>query len=636
MIPGRDAHRAFRSLYALAACALGMLVHTSAATAATLPDTLAPAAPFPLITAQSLEREPVAPGIVRATYRLLTSAGPEVVSIVIADPNEPTVQISTVLAHDRLVSADETVSAMARRSGAVAGINGDYFDINASGRPTGVLVQNGALVHAPDGRAALVVHADRSVAFATFANANDPQLAGIVTAIGGGPLLLSGGAPVDDPASPNYAERALRIPAAAAARFPDGTLALIVIDGRHLATSIGVNRAELQALIAALGATDAMLFDSGGSATLVARRRGDAEATVVNDPSDGIERPVADGLFFSSTAPVGPPSALVVRPDAIVALPGAAVQLRARIIDDAGHGLGDAQGPWTLGAPPSVMTLGDDDVLHVGDTPGDYRTHVARGGVATELPLEIITRVARLVVGPPRANPDAGAAQPLTVTAYDERDRIVATDGLVHWSATDAAIDEHSGELHAEHGDAYVTVTVGGVRKTVTIPVGRHDVPFAVGASAQHAAPFRFVTAPAGGLGALTIGSALHIAFDFSAGERAAYAIAAPDLALQNPRALACTFATDAPGVAVRATLIDRYGDREVVTFARALAGGAPQRLRVRIPASLAPPIALHAIYAVGTLANPALTSAGTVVISDCVTSIPGATPPAPFPSATP
>jgi exopolysaccharide biosynthesis protein len=610
----------------------------SAADAATLPETLAPAAPFPLITAQSLEREPVAPGISRATYRLLTSAGPEVVSIVIADPAEPTVQISTVLAHDRLLSPDETVSSMAHRSGAVAGINGDYFDINASGQPTGVLVQNGTLVHAPNGRAALVVRADRSVAFATFANAGDAQLTGVVTAIGGGPLLLSDGMPIDDPASPNYAERAVRIPVAAAARFPDGTLALVVIDGRHLATSIGVNRAELQALLAALGATDAMLFDSGGSATLVARRRGDVDATVINDPSDGIERPVADGLFFSSTAPVGPPSALVVRPDAIVALPGAAVPLRARVIDDAGHALGDAAGPWTLGAPPSIATIGDDDVLHVGETPGAYRTHVARAGVATELPLDIVPRVARLVVGPPRVNPDAGAAQQLTVTAYDARDRVVATDGLVRWSAAEATIDARSGELHAGSGDAQVTVVVGGVRKTVTIPVGRHDVPFAVGVTPQHGAPFRFVTAPAGGPGALNIGSALHLAFDFRAGERAAYAIATPDLPLMNPRALACTFATETPGVAVRATLIDRYGDREVVTFARALAGGAPQRLRVGVPASLAPPIALHAIYAVGTLANPALTSAGTVIISDCVTSIPGATPPAPAPapSATP
>ena len=191
--------------------------------------------------------------------------------------------------------------------------------------------------------------------------------------------LLRGGAPVDDPASPNYADRERRIPASAAARFPDGTLALVVVDGRHPATSIGVNRAELIALLRGLGATDAMLFDSGGSATLVARVLGDAEASVVNEPSDGVERPVADGLFVYSDAPVGPPARLVVRPARIVALPGARVPLRARVVDANDHGLGDARGAWRVAPSPLIAAIGEDDVLRAGDRTGSGVVHVARG-----------------------------------------------------------------------------------------------------------------------------------------------------------------------------------------------------------------------------------------------------------------
>ena len=252
-----------------------------------------------------------------------------------------------------------------------------------------------------------------------------PALADVRSAIGGGPLLLQNGVPVDDPTSPNYAERARRIPAAAAARLADGKLALVVVNARRPLTSIGVSRSELIALLLGLGATDAMLFDSGGSATLVARAPGDEDATLVNDPSDGVERPVADGLFVYSDAPLGPPARLVVRPEAIVALRGARVPLRARVVDAAEHALGDARGPWEISAPPAIAAIDGQDVLHVGTEPGVHAVRLARGGVATILPLEIVERVSRLVLGPPQLNPDPHATAALTVQAFDDRDRPV-------------------------------------------------------------------------------------------------------------------------------------------------------------------------------------------------------------------
>ncbi len=126
--------------------------------AAALPAALAPPAPFPLVTRGERRARAGRAGRRRAaTYRLLTSAGPLVVSVVLADPRTPSVRLGTVLARDRIVSHDETVSSMARRTGAVAGINGDYFDIDASGAPVGVLVRDGALARSPSARAALTV-----------------------------------------------------------------------------------------------------------------------------------------------------------------------------------------------------------------------------------------------------------------------------------------------------------------------------------------------------------------------------------------------------------------------------------------------------------------------------------------------
>ncbi|HEY0395877.1 MAG TPA: phosphodiester glycosidase family protein [Candidatus Elarobacter sp.] len=660
--------------------------------------------------------------------------------MVTVDPKEPTVRLGTVLAHDTIVSKDEPASSMARRTGAVAGINGDYFDINATGTPLGVLIRDGALLRTPSARAALTVTRDRDVRFETYrfsgsvsartgagsaplsavnewppqdgvslltpafgavppggGGANvlleldplaadrasgaeyrvaavtsgppwpappgpfarrlrlaygaaaqaagplpdvgdvvalafdtSPSLATVAAALGGGPLLLQGGAAVDDPASPNYGDRGRRIPASAAARFADGTLALVVVDGRRPATSIGVNRFELIALLRALGATDALLFDSGGSATLVARALGDAQAGVVNEPSDGAERPVADGLFVYSDAPLGPPARLVLRPGRILALPGARVPLRSRVIDANLHGLGDARGAWRVQPSALIAAIGDDDVLVAGAHPGAASVRVARGAVATELPVEIVDRVARIVIGPDRANPDPHAALTLAAQAFDARDRPVAVDGLVRWSARDAVVDAR-GRLVAGDRDATVTASTGGASATVQIPVGRHDVPLDLFAERRRIT-WKLTTVPPNGPGGASADDGvLRIGYDFSSGERAAYAV--NEVVLGTPLALACAVDGDGNGAALRATLADRYGDRQPITFARALDFTGTRRLSAKIPASLAPPIAIRNFYVAGTLASPPVTAAGTVGIHDCSATVPGT---APAPAATP
>jgi exopolysaccharide biosynthesis protein len=694
----------------------------AAGASAAMPNVLAPAAPFPAVLASSVEREPVAPGIARATYRLVTSAGPLVVSAVTIDPKEPAVHLGTVLARDRIMSKDETVSSMARRTGAVAGINGDYFDINASGAPLGMLVHNGDLVRSPSSRPVMTIADDRSVRFdphqfagtvvagnqsvpigginewpphdgvgvltpafglppasggvtvlalapytaagngdarfrvvsvalappwpaqgfrlaygawaqsygpvpdvgdiVTVTYDTDPPLVGVNSAIGGGPLLLRGGTPIDDPASPNYAERERRIPAAAVARLTDGTLALVVVDGRHPATSIGLNRAELIALLRALGATDAMLFDSGGSATLVARVLGENDASVLNEPSDGVERPVADGLFAYSDAPAGPPARLVVRPARIVTLPGARVALRARVIDANDHALGDAHGSWRVGLSPLVESLGDDDVLHVARATGSAQLHVLKGGVAADVPLEVVEHAARIVIGPARVNPDPHGTVLLSATAFDARDRPLAIDGLVRWSAKDATIDVN-GRLVAGERNALVTATVEGTSATLNILVGRHTAPLALFDDA-HRAGWKLVTTPPNGPGSVDVANAtLNLRYDFTGGERAAYAL--NQTPLGEPLALSCAVDGDAAGAALRATLVDRYGDRSIVTFARSIDFNGTRRLNVVVPASLAPPIALRNLYVVGTLANPPLNVAGTLAVHDCTATFPGA-----------
>jgi hypothetical protein len=93
----------------------------------------------------------VAPGV--DWTPILRERGPVRINVLEVDP----ARVRGVLSNNR-VAGRERVSRMARRVGAVAGVNGSYF--RPSGDPVGVLAIDGTLLSEPlDGRSALVVGA---------------------------------------------------------------------------------------------------------------------------------------------------------------------------------------------------------------------------------------------------------------------------------------------------------------------------------------------------------------------------------------------------------------------------------------------------------------------------------------------
>lgn len=368
----------------------------------------------------------VAPGIQYSRYFLRTSSGPLSIHHLRLDLGNPEVRLGVALAHNRLISGDETVSSMVRRTGAVAGINGDYFDIGDSGMPLNILVQEGRLLRSPTGWAALAVGTDgrprivryawrgsillpttmathwiagfntgiiregltvlstargygapppdpgmrqtvvevipaepssdqvvtgaaadlaapasgdggslykvkqvwpRQAYYAPFPRgtllvvgrgraadwllqnvtpdmplrvnlATVPDWRAEDTVIGGGPVLVQNGQLIDDPHSPVPNERFRRNPVSAVGISRDArTLLLVSVDGRQPRFSVGLTQPQLAAYVRWLGAYQAMEFDSGGSVTMAVRLPGRSAPVVVNSPSDGHERPVANALL---------------------------------------------------------------------------------------------------------------------------------------------------------------------------------------------------------------------------------------------------------------------------------------------------------------------------------------------------
>jgi len=201
------------------------------------------------------------------------------VSIVRYDPLKWKTDVVTV--HG---AAADSVGALCARHGALAGINGSYFDIRALTSVTfvkdeGVVVgetspselfrTNGLVVLS--GREIGVDAMDTTEVYDAWQEA-----------LASGPILIDEGEIIeykDVPQPDSFYER--RHPRSVIGQDADGNVWLIVVDGRAPGEAEGMTIGELTSLCLQLGLTDALNLDGGGSSTLWTR-----EAGVISYPCD--------------------------------------------------------------------------------------------------------------------------------------------------------------------------------------------------------------------------------------------------------------------------------------------------------------------------------------------------------------
>jgi len=114
----------------------------------------------------------------------------------------------------------------------------------------------------------------------------------VVEMLGGFPLLILDGEPVlHRVPTINVPFSQRRHPRTAVGIRSDGTVLLVVVDGRQEGYSAGMSLPELTDLLLELGSLNAINLDGGGSTTLVTERG------IANRPSDADERPVSNALL---------------------------------------------------------------------------------------------------------------------------------------------------------------------------------------------------------------------------------------------------------------------------------------------------------------------------------------------------
>jgi len=686
---------------------------------------------WPLVLASVGFTVPVASGIFYSHFAVTTDTGPLDIHHLRIDLANPSVRLGVGLARDRLISDDETVSSMVLRSGAIAGVNGDYFDIRDSGMPINILVRDGMLLRSPwrfvalaiakDGRARVVrfrwtgalaipetgeTHpldgynssiapdgiiaisdirgygapppdpgtrqtvvelspandtsllvkpesvtplpgeADRyfvkqvwpqQAFYAPFPKAElillgrgtgadwltrhltaglqvqvnlttDPDWREFQGAIGGGPVLVQDGHIVDDPDPPAPREQERRHPVIAIGISRDGRrLTVVEVDGRQPNFSIGLTRRELASYMHWLRAYQAMAFDSGGSATIVARLPGQPVPTVVNSPSDGRERPVANALLVYTSSVPGPAIKLLVNANQPLRLyPEAAYPLSIIGLDGEGNPVPPAE-PLQVSASPALVAYGGGSV-RAGTVGGQGVLRVQSGPAEGTTRVSVVTRLRRLVVSPGALSLVPGAGWLFPMAGQDDEGHDVALpDSAGAWAVNPpwlgtfsapgafvAGDRQGSGTIRAHLGGASALVRVAIVNAARPITqFERGDWVFR-GYPDTVTGSVTFVTAPSH-----EHRPSAQLAFNLDGpSNRAAYMVTRLPIS-GAPTGVTLWVYGDGSGVWLRGTYEPSSGSPGSVTFARRVTWQGWRSVTAQLPPGLAYPITWTSFHVV-------------------------------------
>lgn len=444
--------------------------------------------------------------------------------------------------------------------------------------------------------------------------------------LGGGPRLVRDGkvAVEMEGGSINGAFASSRHPRTAIG-YNGTRVYLVVVDGRQPGYSVGMSLPELAQAMADLGCTDAVNVDGGGSSVLWVR------GALVNRPSDGRERPVANGLFVLSSAPKGDPVRLVPSVPEIAALPGAEVPLSVGGEDRYYNPVsipGD-QVTWTidpaLGTVRQGRFVAAEPALPAGQEFASGVLHGESGGVAADLPVRVYARPARVTVLPAMARVGTQAQSAFRVAAFNAQGKPLALPASIRWeTAAELGKIDAAGTLATGtvEGKGLVTATVAGISGTaqleVTEAVARALEDF------EGTGMWTSRVSPAGVVGNATVVTgiarsgkrALRLEYDFGtgAGTRAVYA--------QGNQTLGAAFALkawvygDGQGAWLRARVKDAKGTVHTLDLARKVDWKDSWReLRAPFSDDFPTPLTLDSLYIVEP--DTALKPKGAILIDD-------------------
>lgn len=214
-----------------------------------------------------------------------------------------------------------------RNTNVVGAINAGGYDMS-NGRPSGAFIMSGTKINDPTGTT-FWIDGSGAAHITSAQECKDALAAGNVRE-----AVASFGDIFENGRARSGLDNTTRASRTAIGIKNDGTVVMLMVDGRQAPYSVGMTMAEVAAAMEDLGCVQAINLDGGGSSTFATQREGEPESSTAGltlrcRPSDGYERKVSNTIMVLSTAkPTGQFDHAVLTPNDEVYTPAALCSLK--------------------------------------------------------------------------------------------------------------------------------------------------------------------------------------------------------------------------------------------------------------------------------------------------------------------
>ncbi len=243
----------------------------------------------------------------------------------------------------------------------------------------------------------------------------------------------------------------------------DGKMVIATVDGRQ-STSKGITLAQLADLMKAQGCVNAINFDGGGSTTM------STSFGVLNSPSGGTERPIADSLAVMAASPAPSPST-----DFAITAPATEVQsgssFQLSLVDayngqPVGIGISE-QAVWTTTGGAGFV---DQSGRFYGVKAHSGSVIVRLGDKIVSVPISVVAGTPNKLTAKVQADPSGAPNRTgIAVSIIDLNSNPVK--GQVVGIRVTGGIPDQTQVSTDDNGEASVGITLDGTSKKVAITV---------------------------------------------------------------------------------------------------------------------------------------------------------------------
>ncbi|WP_067725868.1 phosphodiester glycosidase family protein [Oceanobacillus damuensis] len=414
------------------------------------------------------------------------------------------------------------------------------------------------------------------------------------------------------------------------------TMILGLVDGRQ-SDSRGMTYKELGELMKEYGAYTALNIDGGGSSTMVARKPGYENAEVINEPSDGVERSVPNGIGIYAEAGSGELTDFSVETvsdtensDRI--FPGLSRSFTGIGYDENYSPVEVGEISWQA-LPADVGSFDEDGVFYAKKTGTAVAEAQIKSAKGTK-EITVLGELERIASSNSYLGLEMGRNSSFSVTGYDSKGYsapIEALDIELEYDDSVVAIEEkHDGSftvVPVEDG-ASTTISVTVLDKEVSIPV-------TVGLTSVNIADFEDTTGwgvtkyPSSVGASMEVvegreGNGIQVNYDFSTttATRAAYLQTSPRLELPGDvQKIGLWVHGDGNGAWLRTVISDATGTNYTLTLANQVDWTGWKYVETSLPEGISYPAKLWRIYPVETNSNKQYT--GQLIFDDITVEVP-------------